>query len=502
MRRKRGIRPQGGNSGRGFRAMDVHSEISSPRLAAEDEEGSAESMDTEDDKTFVKQAHKGGGPAGDSDVLSAVNPAELPSRQGGSKAFSTSHGSGRNRREARYKESEDFTRSSGDSHMDTDRPGSQAEGTDEIETSPMSKRSRREPKVPGKLLPLLECLRTISSHKFGPLFRHRLESQKQQQYRNVIRRHMDLGTIRARLEEGSYSGSLEFFRDLLLIFNNALVYYPKTSQEHAAAWVLRQVAAKEMENIFKTEALLKQEGPSTRKREPKKGPEPSMKFNHASSIGVSRKRNTRSSIPAACTKPPRLSFEQFPKEDEECNKSEQLKEAAMEVSSSTPLKAKPKPKFGPESDKKPEAITLQKFKEGSKEGQEKKMRENATTAATTTTTSSPAIKAFGNNNMQPKKSIVDSIKVSNSEPKRSGSDESKKLFGSIVPGNKTVKKVLQHGIAASEPESEPHRGQPPAKRGVGRPPKHAKKSAATYSQTQSKSRDSDPPSKPRKKARR
>jgi len=40
------------------------------------------------------------------------------------------------------------------------------EGTDEIETSPMSRRSRREPKAPGKLLPLLECLRAITSHKF------------------------------------------------------------------------------------------------------------------------------------------------------------------------------------------------------------------------------------------------------------------------------------------------------------------------------------------------
>ena len=48
--------------------------------------------------------------------------------------------------------------------------------------------------------------------------------QNKQQYRNMIRRHMDLGTIREKLEEGSYSDILEFFWDLLLVFNNNLIF--------------------------------------------------------------------------------------------------------------------------------------------------------------------------------------------------------------------------------------------------------------------------------------
>ena len=48
--------------------------------------------------------------------------------------------------------------------------------------------------------------------------------QNKQQYRNMIRRHMDLGTIREKLEEGSYSDILEFFQDLLLVFNNNLIF--------------------------------------------------------------------------------------------------------------------------------------------------------------------------------------------------------------------------------------------------------------------------------------
>ena len=71
------------------------------------------------------------------------------------------------------------TRSSRYSHMEDRMEGTddRIEGTCEIETSLMSRRSRREPKVACKLLSLLECLRSITSHKFGPVFKHKRKSQ-------------------------------------------------------------------------------------------------------------------------------------------------------------------------------------------------------------------------------------------------------------------------------------------------------------------------------------
>lgn len=227
------------------------------------------------------------------DLNDVLSTAELSTRRKDCrKSSSTSHDASETVR-GRYKDYEDSmgawqhraTRSSGDS---------QVEGTDEM--SPMSKRSRREAKVPGKLIPLLECLRAISAHKFGSIFKRRLESQDNLYYQSTIRRHVDLAMVRSRLEEGSYTGSVEFFRDLLLVFNNALVYYPKKSTEFAAAYGLRDLANKEMKSIFQTEALLKQEGPSTRKREPRKLPEFSLsaKPNPSPMVPV-RKRNANTS---------------------------------------------------------------------------------------------------------------------------------------------------------------------------------------------------------------
>eukprot|EP01018_Ginkgo_biloba_P024263 Gb_34734 [translate_table: standard] len=533
-----------------FRATDVDSETSRPKHKEvfpdsfvknrRVEEGSAESTEI-GDKTFTGMRE---GPPGDSDVLSSANPAELSSRQG-TKAFSTSH-EGSGSAHEQYKECDEYmdawnqtTRSSGDSHID--RAGSQMEGTDEM--SPISRRSRREPKVPGKLLPLLECLRSICSHKFGSLFKHRLESQNKQQYRNVIRRHMDLGMIRSRLEEGSYSGSLEFFRDLLLVFNNALIYYPKNSLEFGAAWVLRQLATKGMASIFQTEALLKQEGPSTRKRDPRKASDPAnaVKFN-PTSVGIGRKRNARSSGGGRAVGRPKIARSnleqssasgrwkgicQKPREQQQFRKGtnevkeekiegykcEDLKEC-IEASTSTPVRLK----LEVESEQKYEDTNVKKSMDSSKMVAETnaKPRDEA-----------PTTKIFGNSiqikksscfNSDPKKifsSNSESNKTFNNplEPRNSSNNsnvEAKKFSSNIGEGSRAMKKEHQI-LPPSEPipakqESAPptttHEQTPPIKRGVGRPPKHAKRVSHTQSTPAFRARDSMTPSKARKKARR
>ncbi|KAI3832397.1 hypothetical protein MKW92_001720 [Papaver armeniacum] len=113
--------------------------------------------------------------------------------------------------------------------------------TDEV--SPAIKRSsvksEEEP-------PLLGFLDMILSHKFGALFESRLESQETSEYKGLIRQHIDMKTIRTKLKEGSYNGSCswKFFRDLLLLFNNAIAFYPKNSPESVAATELRDLVLK------------------------------------------------------------------------------------------------------------------------------------------------------------------------------------------------------------------------------------------------------------------
>ncbi|KAL3516591.1 hypothetical protein ACH5RR_023493 [Cinchona calisaya] len=89
----------------------------------------------------------------------------------------------------------------------------------------------------------------IRSHKHGSVFERRLESQKTQKYKSTIRRHVDIETVQARLDGGYYSlCPTKFYVDLLLLFTNAIVFFPKSSTESLAAEELRQLVMKELKN--------------------------------------------------------------------------------------------------------------------------------------------------------------------------------------------------------------------------------------------------------------
>lgn len=68
------------------------------------------------------------------------------------------------------------TRDYGESQVDKSEAGSPVDGLDDM--SPSSRRNRKEPRVPGKLFPLLEVLRKVCNHKSAYLFKGREEVRK------------------------------------------------------------------------------------------------------------------------------------------------------------------------------------------------------------------------------------------------------------------------------------------------------------------------------------
>ncbi|GFZ00648.1 DNA-binding bromodomain-containing protein [Actinidia rufa] len=148
------------------------------------------------------------------------------------------------------------------------------ESSDVQSTANLTRRRRREKEVSGcgggsdvpvvspatikrevvKSEPLVAILDIIRSHKHGSMFERRLKSQKTEEYKNTVRHHVDLDTIRTRLKNGSYSSSstTKFHRDLLLLFTNATVFFPKTSTESIAAHQLRDLVLEEIKKTNKT----------------------------------------------------------------------------------------------------------------------------------------------------------------------------------------------------------------------------------------------------------
>lgn len=80
---------------------------------------------------------------------------------------------------------------------------------------------------------------SVNSHSYSMN-----EHQKRARYKKIIRRHMDMETIRSRLATLSIKSSVELFRDLLLLANNALLFYSKRTREYKAALALRDLVTK------------------------------------------------------------------------------------------------------------------------------------------------------------------------------------------------------------------------------------------------------------------
>ncbi|KAL6538647.1 hypothetical protein OROGR_012635 [Orobanche gracilis] len=93
-----------------------------------------------------------------------------------------------------------------------------------------------------RLLGIFEC---VAESEPAAVFRHRMDSQKRARYRRVIKQHVDIGIIRSRIIGRSIRSAKELFRDLLLVANNALVFYSRRTREYKSAASLRHLVMKE-----------------------------------------------------------------------------------------------------------------------------------------------------------------------------------------------------------------------------------------------------------------
>ncbi|KAL5772516.1 hypothetical protein ACOSQ2_012440 [Xanthoceras sorbifolium] len=92
---------------------------------------------------------------------------------------------------------------------------------------------------------------SVAQNQSAFVFRRRLDSQKRGRYKKMILRHMDLDTIRSRISSHSIKSAVELFRDLLLLANNAVVFYSKNTREYKSAFLLRALVIKTLRQHFK-----------------------------------------------------------------------------------------------------------------------------------------------------------------------------------------------------------------------------------------------------------
>lgn len=174
--------------------------------------------------------------------------------------------------------------------------------------------------------------------------------QKTERYKKTIRRHMDLETIQTRIDDGSYSSCCtKFYVDLLLLFNNAIVFFPKASPESLAAQELRELVMKDLKNKDLSQSL-------PLKLQPTPEPEKSdLLLAKNSSTNPSRKRSSISAkaSSSSANKKVKKEKEKEKEDDKPVTNSKPLIRSPLSTSNeeddSVKLKIKEKPVTGARS---------------------------------------------------------------------------------------------------------------------------------------------------------
>ena len=64
----------------------------------------------------------------------------------------------------------------------------------------------------------------ISNHRNGTIFQNPIKPSEAPDYHEIVKRPIDLKTMKARIKSGAISSSLEFQRDIFLMFANSMMY--------------------------------------------------------------------------------------------------------------------------------------------------------------------------------------------------------------------------------------------------------------------------------------
>ncbi|EAZ43298.1 hypothetical protein OsJ_27895 [Oryza sativa Japonica Group] len=198
------------------------------------------------------------------------------------------------------------------------------------------------PPRPSRFVAFLESVRTS---KAGAVFERRLDSQDGERYSGTIRRHVDLETVRSRLVGATaaaaaaacYASASEFYRDMMLLCANALVFFPRGSPEHAAALQLRALVSKQVSKDRQPHAGAKAPAAAAEEEEKKKPAKADADIAgpllEKAPIIVCRKRDSIAKAAAAAAKGEKA--EKAETDKKEKDGSEEKKKAAAAATTAT-----------------------------------------------------------------------------------------------------------------------------------------------------------------------
>ncbi|KAJ2079043.1 hypothetical protein H4R24_004056 [Coemansia sp. RSA 988] len=98
--------------------------------------------------------------------------------------------------------------------------------------------------------------REISGHRFGSMFLSAIKSADAPHYYEVIRQPLDLKTIKNRIRDEDITTTVEFYRDIMHMLMNALMYNSEDTEVYQMAMEILPDAQACVEQLLQTEAVV------------------------------------------------------------------------------------------------------------------------------------------------------------------------------------------------------------------------------------------------------
>ncbi|XP_066929496.1 bromodomain-containing protein 8-like isoform X3 [Clytia hemisphaerica] len=102
--------------------------------------------------------------------------------------------------------------------------------------------------------------KAAASHKYANVFLHPVTDEEAPGYSTIIFRPMDLSLIKKNIETGVITTTTEFQRDIMLMFQNALMYNRKEHDVYRMAQEMRDDVMEQIQSFISTQLMLQTSG--------------------------------------------------------------------------------------------------------------------------------------------------------------------------------------------------------------------------------------------------
>ncbi|KAJ1747471.1 hypothetical protein LPJ79_005226 [Coemansia sp. RSA 1821] len=144
-------------------------------------------------------------------------------------------------------------------HADTASTGYTSSHAAELDDMSLGDKAADEQQLRNWKKNITMVWREISGHRYGSMFLGPIKSADAPHYYEVIRKPLDLKTIKNRIRDEEILTTVEFYRDIMHMLMNALMYNAEDTEVYHMAMEILPDAQVCIEQLLQTEAAVRQQ---------------------------------------------------------------------------------------------------------------------------------------------------------------------------------------------------------------------------------------------------